>query len=296
MSDLDDGPVEPLNPFGGPPERPFHVQQFEQGLSSSEDRAYSLQQNAYARKQGGYSPTQGSGSPQQDSSLRQQDSSLRQQEAYRPHHATSHTPQQGYSSSRSLQHGAGQPDALPLAKSPVVALVCGLLAWVTFGLTGPVAIVAGVKGRRAAREGRTPNGGMATAGLWLGIVSVTAALLTIPLIFAVLIPVALNQRQKGIDAVLVSDMKKMSTLQYAYIDANRGKMGFEVAATSPGGSATTPGVAFTSSPGNVIAVKVGPRGFCLSGYNAASSKANSPDASKVYLSGAAGIEPGVSSC
>ena len=120
--------------------------------------------------------------------------------------------------------------------------------------------------------------------------------MVLAVLLAIVVPVFLNQRHKGIDEVLVGDMKKMATLQNAYVNANPGKKGFGVAATSPGGTVTAPGVAFTSSPGNVIAVVVGPKGFCLSGYNAGASVAISPTASKVYLSGSKDLEAGVGTC
>ena len=240
----------------GLPQRPFHVQAVEQT--------------------GSYTP------------MGQQASAAPQQRSYSP---------QQESSSPQYPRPGGVQHAMPAAKSPVAALVCGILAWLGFHwFTAIPAIILGVKGRRAAREGRTPNGGMATAGLWLGIVDLVVAPLVLAVLLAIVVPVFLNQRHKGIDEVLVGDMKKMATLQNAYVNANPGKKGFGVAATSPGGTVTAPGVAFTSSPGNVIAVVVGPSGFCLSGYNAGASVAISPTASKVYLSGSKDLEAGVGTC
>ena len=73
----------------------------------------------------------------------------------------------------SFQYGFVPPVVQPVAtKSAEIALVCGILSWVFFGaITAVPAVIFGVKGRREAREGRTPNGGMATAGLWLGAVN-----------------------------------------------------------------------------------------------------------------------------
>jgi hypothetical protein len=45
-----------------------------------------------------------------------------------------------------------------------------------------------------------------------------------------------------------------------------------------------------------IKVQVGPKGFCLSAYNPGASKAISPTASRVYLSGRQDLEPGVGTC
>ena len=85
-------------------------------------------------------------------------------------------------------------------------------------------------------------------------------------------------------------MKAMATMQEAYIITNPGEVGFEVAATSPGGAAAVPDGAFTAHTGNVIAVEVGPDGYCVSGYNAGSRYAKSPTASMVYRAGTESIE------
>jgi hypothetical protein len=59
-------------------------------------------------------------------------------------------------------------------KSPLIALICGIASFVVGGPFAAIpAIIFGVKGRREAREGRTPNGGMATAGMWLGIANLS---------------------------------------------------------------------------------------------------------------------------
>ena len=269
MTDPDQGPEEPKSPFGLP-QRPFHVQAFElQGVDTLHGEA--------PGHPGSPSTRPGSRMPLPGSYLPQPGSNPQHSPAARPPDAMA-------------------PDAMRPVKSPVSALVCGILAWFTFGLTAIPAIILGVKGRRAAREGRTESGGMATTGLWLGSVNVVVGLLMIPLVFAVVIPVFLNQRQKGIDVTLAGDMNKMAALQYGYMKANPGRKGFHVPATSPGGMVKVPGVAFAASPGNVIAVKVGPKGFCVSGYNAAASHATSPTASKVFPSDLKGIEAGVGTC
>jgi type IV pilus assembly protein PilA len=198
------------------------------------------------------------------------------------------------------QYSAGPSGALPMAetKSPLIALVCGILSWCGLWLfTAIPAIIFGVKGRREAREGRTPNGGMATAGLWLGIANVVlGTLLLIGIVSAVAIPVFLNQRAKGIDAGLKSDLKRMATMQETYIAANPSEMGFEVAATSPGGTATAVGGTVTTQPGDVIEVKVGPEGYCVSAYNPGASLAKSPTASMLYLSESGGLQSAVGVC
>jgi hypothetical protein len=66
----------------------------------------------------------------------------------------------------------------PASTAAVVALVCGILLCLG-PFTGIPAIIAGVLGRRAAREfPHTVGGkGMATAGLMLGILNVVLSLI-----------------------------------------------------------------------------------------------------------------------
>jgi len=179
----------------------------------------------------------------------------------------------------------------------MAALVCGIASYLFLGwLTAIPAIIFGVKGRRAAREGRTQNGGMATTGLWLGIVNMVVAPLALGLLLSIFIPAFLNQRARGIDAGLKSDLTGMATLQEIYIIDNPTEMGFEVAATSPGGKTRALGGTLTTHPGNVIEVKVGPGGYCVSAYNPGASRAKSPTASMVYLSAAGGLQSAVGAC
>lgn len=69
--------------------------------------------------------------------------------------------------------GFVRPVVMPAqTTSPWIALVCGLACWMVGGpLVAVPAIIFGLMGRREAREGRTANGGSATAGMWLGIVN-----------------------------------------------------------------------------------------------------------------------------
>ncbi len=74
--------------------------------------------------------------------------------------------------------GLPRGEKAPASTAAVVALVCGIL--LCFGpFTGIPAIIAGVLGRKAAREfpQNVGGGGMATAGLVLGIVNVTLSLI-----------------------------------------------------------------------------------------------------------------------
>ena len=60
----------------------------------------------------------------------------------------------------------------------VAALVMGILQFVCLGPIGSIlAIVFGVIGRKKAKQGLATNGGVATAGFWLGIVGLVVSVL-----------------------------------------------------------------------------------------------------------------------
>jgi len=95
-------------------------------------------------------------------------------------------------------------------------------------------------------------------------------------------------------------MKNMATQQETWLTDHTGPediaYGVAVTATKPGGTAKIGKLAFHALPGNVIAVKVVKKGYCISGYNKAATKAISATKSLVYKSAAGGIQPGVGAC
>ena len=278
MTDLNEGPVGPPSPFRLP-----------QQASASEPFAEE-QDPCSPSEQPGYPPSQ------------QQGYSSSQEPGYPPSQAQGYPPSQpqGSYSPPPSQYSAAPMNIVPAEdKSPLISLICGILAWLGLWLfTAIPAIIFGVKGRRAARDGRTNSGGMATAGLWLGIVNTVACVLVIPILFAIAIPVFLNQRAKGIDAFLKTDLHAMATVQEAYAINNPEAGGFAVAATTPGGTFKAPdGLGDVKThPGNVIAVKVTAKGYCVSVYNPGASLAKSPTASMVFSSESGGLQPGVGVC
>ena len=93
------------------------------------------------------------------------------------------------------------------------------------------------------------------------------------------------QRMARADEGLMGDLLKMATRQDAYIAGHPAELGFAVAPNGPGGTRTSAGPGFTLAPGNVLAVAVGPDGYCVSGYNPLASRATSPTASMTYRAG-----------
>ena len=100
------------------------------------------------------------------------------------------------------------------------------------------------------------------------------------------------------DASLKSDLSNMATVQETYVTDNPTMMGFAVIATKPGGTAVLGVMAggYKASPGNVIAVKVYPSGYCVSGYNGAATKATSAGMSMLWVSEKEGLQTALGAC
>lgn len=102
-----------------------------------------------------------------------------------------------------------------------------------------------------------------------------------------------------VDGSLSDDLYNMGWQQNAYINGHGHAEGVAVAATKPGGTASinVPND-FQASPGNVIAVKVGPagKGFCISVYNKAATKATSATRSMVLRSNQGGPQAALGAC
>ena len=108
-----------------------------------------------------------------------------------------------------------------------------------------------------------------------------------------------QQTPVNVDRSLTDDLYNMGWRQDEYITAHRGSEGVAVAATKPGGTASinTPND-FQASPGNVIAVKVYPagKGFCISVYNKAATKANSASNSMLDKNNNGGTQKELGAC
>jgi hypothetical protein len=103
--------------------------------------------------------------------------------------------------------------------------------------------------------------------------------------------------QAKADAALKADLKNMATIRETYIVDHPNEMGVPVTATEPGGHATVIGAErFVSTPGNVIAVKVGPSWYCISGYNTVATEATSANKSMLYKSDQGGLQSAVGAC
>ena len=120
------------------------------------------------------------------------------------------------------------------------------------------------------------------------LIELLVVIVIIGILAAIAIPLFLNQRKKGVDASMKSDVKNAATTIETWIVDNPSSA---VAATTPGLLSLT---GFTASTGNTVAVKPGTGGigsYCVSAINAASS-----DAAKyvLYKSDGGGLIAGFS--
>ena len=105
------------------------------------------------------------------------------------------------------------------------------------------------------------------------LIELLVVIIIIGILAAIAIPVFLNQRKKGVDASIKSDLKNMATTQETYITDNPTLQGLAVTASN-GGTATLGTDTFRASPGNTIVVTLGTSGgYCIKGYNTNASTA-----------------------
>ena len=164
-----------------------------------------------------------------------------------------------------------------------------------------LAVVLGTLSRRRAGRSRR-----ASAGRWLGVVSLIAycacavVLALLPLENHIVLDGVLDSAQGDssfVDSTLAANLRGIALKQDKYVTAHPDKRGVAVTATTPGGTATviTPDD-FLAWPGSVIAVKVGPSGYCVSGCNKDATAATSPTAAMLYRSDGHGIQAAVGTC
>jgi hypothetical protein len=112
-------------------------------------------------------------------------------------------------------------------------------------------------------------------------------------------PPDLGPNETTVDRSLSDDIYDMGWHQNVYIEGHAHTEGVAVAATKPGGTASINAAEdFEASPGNVIAVKVGPagKGFCISVFNAKATKATSATRSMVFKTNGGGSQAALGAC
>ena len=135
------------------------------------------------------------------------------------------------------------------------------------------------------------------------LIELLVVIVIIGILAAIAIPVFLNQRQKGVDASLKSDLKSAATSVETWAVDNTGIVVPGDSAVNPAGATTSsvlgdPFYGLKVSPGNTVTLKGGTvvGVYCISAYNAGASTAVAPAAQMVYQSDAGGLQPATSVC
>ena len=114
------------------------------------------------------------------------------------------------------------------------------------------------------------------------LIELLVVIIVIGILAAIAIPVFLNQRQKGVDASIKSDLRNAATaLETATTDGAWTDGDAELADTSNG---------FKGSPGNTVTVTgSSSAGYVISGYNPAASTAKDAATAMTYDSNGGGL-------
>ena len=109
------------------------------------------------------------------------------------------------------------------------------------------------------------------------LIELLVVIIIIGILAAIAIPVFLNQRKKGVDAGLKSDLKNAATATESYItDQPTSTTGLTAANVTAGG--------FKKTGDNVVAVKGNPAaGYCLRASNAGASTATGTGGTPLYF-------------
>jgi type IV pilus assembly protein PilA len=115
------------------------------------------------------------------------------------------------------------------------------------------------------------------------LIELLVVIIIIGILAAIAIPVFLNQRKKGVDASIKSDLKALATIEETYLTDN----------TSAVGTATAADLTdFKKSTGNVIEVAVtAGKGYCLRGSNPGGTAVGTGGTFFWYDSAAGGLKP-----
>ena len=140
------------------------------------------------------------------------------------------------------------------------------------------------------------------------LIELLVVIVIIGILAAIAIPMFLNQRKKGVDASLQSDLKSAATNVEMWIVDNPSTAvptetikGSDAPAEPAATAAPVALATFKASRGNVVQVKPGATTgvYCVFGFNAGASAATSSTAWMAYKSTDGGIQttaPGAASC
>jgi prepilin-type N-terminal cleavage/methylation domain-containing protein len=127
------------------------------------------------------------------------------------------------------------------------------------------------------------------------LIELLVVIVIIGILAAIAIPIFLNQRKKGVDASLKSDLKSgATTVETWIVDNPSTAVPADTATDSTPG--TGPLATLSVSDGNTVTLKpsAGTVGaYCLFAYNAGASDATGTGAQMAYISQSGGLQPDV---
>ena len=129
------------------------------------------------------------------------------------------------------------------------------------------------------------------------LIELLVVIVIIGILAAIAIPIFLNQRKKGVDAGLKSDLKSAATTVETWIVDNPSTAVLSDTATNGGHGATDkPLVEFTASKGNTVVLTAGTDvgSYKICAYNSGASKATGVSSNMVYDSDLGGLQDAVS--
>jgi type IV pilus assembly protein PilA len=123
------------------------------------------------------------------------------------------------------------------------------------------------------------------------LIELLVVIIIIGILAAIAIPVFLNQRKKGVDAGLKSDLKNAATAAETFSTDNPTAGGFFAAPqTVADVKANFTSSGFKPSSGNTVKVSGGPSsGYTICAYNSGASSATAPATALQYTSAGGGV-------
>ena len=115
------------------------------------------------------------------------------------------------------------------------------------------------------------------------LIELLVVIIIIGILAAIAIPVFLNQRKKGVDAGLKSDLKNLATVEETYITDFPATQGIAVASGT--GALTVGALPFRTTTGNTLEVIMNGTGlgYCIKAYHLGASVAVGPTTAGAVL-------------